>query len=507
MPNEIITSRRWFLRQLAVGGGAALILPEVLLADPYRPLSTLLPTRAMRPIRLRGRVVANGRAVTGARVSDGRTVVRVDDAGRFDFVSTETQRFLSVCPPRGFEIPMNPTGTMRLHVPINASAAEQAHEFELVARRASDEKHAMIVIADPQTENAFEMQRFHSETAVDVAATRQALGDQVVFGVTDGDIMFDHLELYPDYERAVSRMGMPFAQVVGNHDLNYESRTTEGATQTFERHFGPSHFSFDVGALHYLVLNDVFWHGAGYLGYLTEEQLAWVAADLALVERGQPVVVLMHIPIESTQYLRNNQASPAIGVSVANRQALYKLLEGHRTNVISGHTHESEHRTQGTLHEHVAGAACGAWWSGDICHDGTPNGYAVYEANGEGLTWRYKSTGKDAAHQLRLYGPGADPSASGDLVANVWDWDPAWTVRWFEDGQPRGLISQRRGFDPLSVKLHRGPDIPARRPWVEPVPTDHLFYGATTPGSRSWRVEATDRFGRQYSATLERGQA
>jgi hypothetical protein len=77
-----------------------------------------------------------------------------------------------------------------------------------------------------------------------------------------------------------------------------------------------------------------------------------------------------------------------------------------------------------------------------------------------------------------MYKPGSDKTAPGDLIVNVWDWDPAWTVRWFEDGAPRGLLSRRRGYDPASVEQHLGDRLPARRPWVEPILSNHLFFGA-----------------------------
>ncbi|MFN8668121.1 MAG: calcineurin-like phosphoesterase family protein [Gemmatimonadaceae bacterium] len=494
-----MTSRREFLVRLA-GAGVALSLPDVILADPYRPLPTARPEG--RVLRVRGRVMSGRRPVRGARVSDGLTVVPVDAEGRFDFVTMSTQGYLTVCPPPGFALPTSGNGTLQLHTPLPPTGTELTHQFELAARPASDEHHSFLVLADPQTENDFEMARFHAETVPDVLATRSALGDRSVFGVGCGDLMFDHLELLPEYERAVSRMGIPFAQVVGNHDLDYTARTTEGSTATFQRHFGPPNLSFDVGQVHYLVLNDVFWHGAGYIGYLTAEQLEWVRQDLAHVEPGRTVIVFLHIPVVSSQYEREGASAPGVGTSLTNREALYRLLERHRAHIIAGHTHESEHRTHGTIHEHVAGAVCGAWWSGDICFDGTPNGYGVYDLEGERVTWRYKATGQDAHHQLRLYAPGSDTTAPGDLVANVWDWDPSWTVRWFEDGQPRGLMSRRRGFDPLAVKLHRGDALPARRPWVEPMITNHLFYAAASPGAREWHVEARDGSGRTYTESL-----
>lgn len=97
-----MTSRREFLVRVA-GVGAALSLPEILLADPYRPFT---PERAAgKPVRVRGRVVAGSRPVRGARVSDGRTVVKVDADGRFDFASWSTQGYVTVCPPAGYALP------------------------------------------------------------------------------------------------------------------------------------------------------------------------------------------------------------------------------------------------------------------------------------------------------------------------------------------------------------------------------------------------------------------
>jgi hypothetical protein len=53
----------------------------------------------------------------------------------------------------------------------------------------------------------------------------------------------------------------------------------------------------------------------------------------------------------------------------------------------------------------------------------------------------------------------------------------------------------------MSVELHEGPELPVRRKWVDPVRTRHLFYAPAEPGSRV-TIEATDRFGRTYSASL-----
>jgi hypothetical protein len=61
---------------------------------------------------------------------------------------------------------------------------------------------------------------------------------------------------------------------------------------------------------------------------------------------------------------------------------------------MSGHAHVNEKWEEGNIIEHNHGAVCGAWWTGPVCSEGTPAGYAVYEVNGSEISWYYKSTGK-----------------------------------------------------------------------------------------------------------------
>lgn len=492
--------RRAFIQRTAVTT-AALALPDLLLRDPYVRLPASLRRRTT--VRVTGRVTAAGAGVRNVAVSDGLSVTATDAAGRFTLLADSAQPFVFMSTPAGYRVPMSSTGTAHFHRELTANArGEMSTEFSLHRLAANDDAHAFLVLADTQTQNAFEMGRLHAETVPDVKRTVATLGQPSVFGVACGDIMYDDLALYPEYERAVRDMGVPFFQVVGNHDLVRAVAGDVASTRTFERHFGPRYYSFDRGQVHYVVLDDVFWHGQGYLGYVEEAQQTWLAADLARIERGRTVMVLLHIPPLSTRETRMTGRVPDNAESMTNRQALYRLLEPYRAYLLAGHTHEHERHKDGGIRHHVHGTVCGAWWSGDICWDGTPNGYAVYDVRGSEPRWRYKSTGQPAEHQMRLYRPGSEPSAPGDLVANIWDADETWTVTWYENGERRGLMSRRLGFDPLSVEQHTGPEKPARRSWVEPTRTNHMYYAAITPGTREVRVEATDTWGRKYVESM-----
>ena len=193
---------------------------------------------------------------------------------------------------------MNPTGTARFYHPIRPDRrGEMDTLFALERLDGSDDSHTMLLLPDVQTQNAWEMEQFHALSVPDIRATVRSLGDRHTFGVACGDIMYDDLSLYPEYERGVQHMRVPFFQVIGNHDLDLEGGVDEESTRTFTERFGPRYYSFDRGAVHYVVMDNVFYHGTGYIGYVQQDQLRWLEEDLAEVEAGRTVIVALHIPV------------------------------------------------------------------------------------------------------------------------------------------------------------------------------------------------------------------
>ena len=496
------SSRRSFLKRLSAAG-AALGLPWTAAAEPAAP-------RPGSYVEVTGRVTGPDGGLEGVPVTDGVTITQTDADGGYQLAASPHRPFVYLSVPAGYQVPTTERGTAQFYQPIDSTGGSTTASFRLQPLAQDDSRHAFAFVADPQAQTKAEMDRFRTETAPDIRDTMRAL-DGPAFGVGGGDLVFDDLSLFSGYETAVQATGLPFVQVVGNHDLNFSASADPGSTATYRQHFGPEYYSFDRGAVHYVVLDDVYWPGSDgfgretddYLGHLDATQLAWLEQDLALVEEGRPLIVFTHIPPLSTLYDRRGEEAPEPSGMIINRQALYALLEPFDAHIVSGHVHENEHRSAAGPHEHVVGTACGAWWTGPICYDGTPSGYAVYEVTGSSVTWQYKSTGRDASHQMRLYPAGADPETPDRFLANVWDADEAWTVVWYEDGVRTGEMTRRVGLDPWTRHLYAGDDHPDKHSWVEPQPTAHLYDAPFNPDANRIRVEATDRFGRTYTAELD----
>ncbi len=165
-------------------------------------------------------------------------------------------------------------------------------------------------------------------------------------------------------------MGIPFFQALGNHDMDYRMGGDETSDVTFKKVYGPTYYSFNRGKAHYVVMDDVRYLGneREYDGYITEDQLGWLAKDLQYVDKNALLIINLHIPVYN---------------QVKNNKDFYALLEGYKNvHIMSGHTHYNANNLSNGVFEHNHGTVCGGWWTGPICGDGTPRGYAVYEVNG-----------------------------------------------------------------------------------------------------------------------------
>jgi hypothetical protein len=435
--------------------------------------------------KIKGAVLAKGKGIKGVIVSDGYSVIATDDAGNYEMEIHPNAVAVFVSTPAGYAFNQE-RNLARHYKMVDDINPRKAINFELEPLITDDTDHQFIIWADPQVKNEKDVQRMMAESVPDVQKYVKAANGALLHGITVGDLVWDNHDLFSSYNTAVQKMGIPFFQCIGNHDMDYNNGGDDKSDDTFQLHYGPTWYSFNRGKVHYVVMDDVRYLGKDreYDGYISEEQLSWLQKDLSFVPNDHLLIVCVHIPVHD---------------DVKNNDALYEILKGRNVHIMSGHTHYHRNVIKNGIFEHNHGTVCGAWWTGPICGDGTPSGYGVYTVKGTELSWYYQSTGKEADHQVSLTMQDQD-ATNKKLQVNVWNYDPAWKVECFVDGAKHEDFKREKGFDVLAVALYEGPELPKPRGFAEPKKTDHLFNAIIPASAKQVKVVATDRFGKVYTA-------
>ena len=278
----------------------------------------------------------------GIAVSNQKEVVQTDAEGRWELPHDDDTIFF-VIKPRGWTPPLNADKTPRFYYVHKPAGSPENLRHKGVAptgdlptsidfaltKQDEPDKFKAIFFGEPQPSTIEQVDHI----AHDVIA--ELIGTDAKFGVTLGDIMFDRLELFTPSNANLALIGIPWYNVIGNHDLNMDSETDAGSDETFHRFYRPNYYSFDYAPTHFIVLDDVNWgvvqrnSHRSYNGGLDAGQLAFVAADLALVPDEKLVMLMMHIPL----------------LDIGNRKELYRMIESRPyTLSISGHTHWQAHK-------------------------------------------------------------------------------------------------------------------------------------------------------------------
>ena len=136
------------------------------------------------------------------------------------------------------------------------------------------------------------------------------------------------------------------AYVPGEHDVftddgkSYLDRYGKGTV-------GGGWQSFDYHGVHFIGLVNVRNLGAGQLGTLGADQLAWLKRDVARLTDSTPIVVFAHVPLWSVY--------PKWGWGTEDgAQALGLLKRFGSVTVLNGHIHQTLQKVEGNITFHTA---------------------------------------------------------------------------------------------------------------------------------------------------------
>ena len=434
--------------------------------------------------------------------SGGYNFAQTDSEGNFSLEMDKRARHIYITTPAGYLVE-NKGSIPQFFLPVDPKT--ESYNFTLRKNPEDDTRHTFFATADVQATSKEDIERY-ATIAEDMRLLAESVGGDY-FSVDCGDIVGDSPWLYPHYLKVADKVGIPVWRILGNHDMDYHGKCFETSYKTFESLFAPNYYSMNRGKAHYIFLNNNFYVGREYfyVGYYTEALLEWLERDLSYVPKDMLVFVVQHIPARlSPKQAAFEYTGYGLADQTMNAGALFELLKGHKKcHIISGHMHYNlnlEH-AEGPM-EHNTGSVCGTWWRGDVCLDGTPMGYGVYEVNGTDVSWYYKTSGRSGDYQLRAYKPGSKADQPSAVVANVWNYDSKWRVELYEDGVKTADMTQYEGYDRAAYELCSDKERVVYS-WIAPVPTTHLFWAEPKNPSAKMEVRATDRFGRTYVAPLE----
>ncbi len=134
---------------------------------------------------------------------------------------------------------------------------ESTYDFTLRRNPKDDRRHNVIVSPIPKIAEAEEFPGLrHNAEAVRDCYDRVA-GDYT-FGLCLGDIVGVEPCVVSGVQQHNGQHRGEVCSVIGNHDMTNYGRSFEGSTRDYEKMYGPSYYSFNVGRVHYIVLNDTF---------------------------------------------------------------------------------------------------------------------------------------------------------------------------------------------------------------------------------------------------------
>lgn len=377
--------------------------------------------------------------VANVVVSDGTEVTVTDDKGIYELKSAKKWGYVFISVPSGYEVAAEGVFPQFYQTLKGAADVVEQKDFKLTKVDGQD-RYKLFLLGDMHLANRTNDAAQFTQFTTDLNAYMAQHSGQKMYALTLGDMTWD-LYWYknnyalPQYRETINRQvkNLQIYHTMGNHDNDFMTTSDYDAAVKYVDCIGPTFYSFNIGQVYYVVMDNIdcsAYDGTdsrNYVKKLSNEQLKWLAKDLAYVDKSTPLIVAMH-----AQIYKPTSTGFAFDHDSANTEALLAALDGYEVHFVTGHTHKVYNITPDDdvvkgrdIHEHNSGAICASWWwSGNLTPgvhvsiDGAPGGYAIWDIDGTDFAWLYKSTGWPEEYQFRSYDLN-NVSFSMDDVPNI----------------------------------------------------------------------------------------
>lgn len=501
---------------------------------------------------IKGIVSEDGKGIEGVVISDGYEVTTTDVNGVYYLPSAKMNKYVFISVPGNYEV-SNKNNLPLFFQRLSGGGSVERKDFSLT--KTNNNKHVVLAMADWHLANRVsDISQFTSSVLPDINATiadYKSKGTKV-YGLTLGDLSWD-LYWYtnkfalPEYLQQMYKVNTTIFNVIGNHDNDPYASNDWDAALPFKELVSPNYYSFNLGKIHYVVLDNIDYINTGgsngkvgdrnYRGVVVPYQMDWLRKDLATIkDKSTPIVVAMHIPLYNRPALLGN-GDQTNTLRLDNASEIVSVLSAFsNVSVLTGHSHNNyTAEPSSSLMEHNIGAICATWWwtgyhvKNHICTDGSPGGYGVWEMDGENIKWHYKSIGSEKEYQFRTTdlnsvhitaekyapasnntemakyaGPYATPNNNNEVLINVWGYDTQWKIEVKENGNTLA-VNRINAMDPLHIISYDAQRLNAKAGVTFPATvTNHIFKVKASNATSTLEIKVTDRFGRIYTESMKR---
>lgn len=364
-----------------------------------------------------GRVVDNsGNGLEGVVVSDGTQCIRSACDGTFYMESTIADvKFVHISTPSGYK-PTVVNGIPKFYkAKADITPVGGVYDFGdfVVYPVENPNRYTLLITADPQPRSngwgldkiAYKSLEVCEDLYDELADVKASITDREVYGICLGDIVHEAMSLYTNYNTGLARLGYPTYNIIGNHDNDPSKANDDAAAATFESYYGPRNYSFNIGGIHFVMLDNLIMKDNGegnltaYDQGLTDAIWTWLQNDMAMIPTTTKIMLCAHSPmfklLKGSE--RTNSAYHGGTHSINDGNYGYgdlfdKYLEVHAW---AGHTHvgfnyiyPSNHRHK-KIQVHTLARSTGELWTNEYLAAGTPRGFTVVEVDNGNISWKF----------------------------------------------------------------------------------------------------------------------
>lgn len=516
-----------------------------------------------------GIVSCAGKGLKDVVVSDGVEVVLTNADGVYQMKSDKKFGYVFVSVPSGYDVPTQGVLPQLYSLLTENTNKAERKDFSLV-ESGDQTKYKMFFFGDMHLANRTNDRSQFKVFTDDLNSYMQKHSGEKMYGMTLGDMTWDQYWYdrhysFPEYLKEINGnvKGLTIFHTMGNHDNDYLAVKPDAdlkASSEYVRNISPTFYSFNIGKIHYVVVDDIDCSGydgtkgRNYVKKLTPDQLDWLEKDLKHVSKSTPLIITTHAqifyPNGSTGFKLDHE-------STGLYTRLFQIIKDYTVHFVTGHTHlifnvlpsESSKFGPSNCYEHNAGSVCGSWWwSGNLTpgvyvgQDGSPAGYSIWDINGTDIKWVYKATAWDESYQFRSYDlnqvsfsyddvpkmPKDNPALTtegfgkyvnaypvnsrNEVLINIWNWNSKWKLSVTDETGKELTYTKSVAYDPLhiaalSVKRFNSASLTSAPSFITENRMPHFFKVKASDADVDLTIKVTDEFGNVYTENMKRPKA